>query len=161
MASPPRARGARLPRWTRDPVVWSASLAGGLLAVWALRAVLADPLHTLWGQSIDAVHAMWVVWWLPQDHSLPWVDHPYGSSGAILPPLGMAMAAQLGAFTTPAFAYSALCLGSIVLDLVMLGILTARVSRSPRAAAVAPLRSRSVSQRRRCAGRHPGRSWQE
>ena len=123
----------------RDPVVWAACITGLGLLGWSMRAVLSDPLHMVWGQSIDAIHSLWIVWWLGQDPTVAWVEFPVGNSGAILPPLGMAMSWRVASVVGAPLAYSLLCVGSVLFGMVGLGLLTHQLTRSARAAVVAPL----------------------
>jgi hypothetical protein len=123
----------------RDPVVWLGLGAGVVLLAWSMRAILADPLHTIWGQSIDAIHAYWVVWWKQQDPTVAWVDFPQGATGPVLPPLGMAVASRAAVLLGSPLAYSLFCAASIGFDLAALCWLTWRLSASARAAAVVPL----------------------
>ena len=115
-----------------------AALGVGLV-VWSLRSVLSDPLHTLWGQSIDAVHSAWVLWWVHQDPAQAWVDFPVGTRGAVMPPLTVHTFRWVSRLSTPVLAHTAMCLGSLLFDMAALGLLAARVSQSRPAGALAAL----------------------
>ena len=123
----------------RDPIVWLGIAAATFLVMWSMRAVLVDPFHTVWGQSIDAIHAFWLLWWKQQDPTIAWVDYPAGGSGAVLPPVGVAMASQLGTGLGAPLAYSVFCGALVIFDVVMIGGLAARVTGSVRAGVVVPL----------------------
>lgn len=124
----------------RYPAHAVGAVALGLL-LFSFRAVLGDPAGGFLGDSTDAAHHVWGLWWFGQagheGEVTALVSFPTGERGALLSPITAALTWPLQLIGGPAFAYNGALFLSVALASLGTGLLTGRLARSAPAGAVA------------------------